>query len=136
MKKSILLITTLCFSLNASAGIVVIGNKAGIDELSAKDVSKLFMGKKTKLSNGSKATIIELVDGSPERIAFHEATTGRSESQLQSAWARLVFTGKADAPSQVNDDGEVIKAVEASTDAIGYIDEASLTDNVKVLLKL
>ena len=59
MKKSILLITTLCFSLNASAGIVVIGNKAGIDELSANDVSKLFMGKKTKLSNGSKATIIE-----------------------------------------------------------------------------
>ena len=136
MKKIILLITAMVFSFNVSAAMVVIGNPAGGDALSKSDVKKLFMGKKTKLSNGNKAKIIELVDGAPARVAFHEATTGRSESQLQSSWARLVFTGKAEAPVQVADDAAVIDAVSADADAIGYIDEASVTGSVKVLLKL
>lgn len=137
MKKIILLATALVFSFNVSSATVVIGNPAaGIDALSQKNVKKLFMGKKTKLPNGKKAKIIELSNGSASRIAFHKATTGRSESQLQSAWSRLVFTGKAEAPVQVGDDKAVIQAVLAAPNAIGYIDEASVTADVKVLLTL
>lgn len=136
MKKFILLMTALVFSLNISAAMVVIGNSEGVDELSKKNVKKLFMGKKTKLPNGNKAKIIELTDGDPARITFHEMATGRSESQLQSSWARLVFTGKAEAPTQVADDAAVINAVLATPNAIGYIDEASVTGDIKVLLKL
>ncbi|SQH75000.1 Phosphate ABC transporter periplasmic protein [Shewanella benthica] len=136
MKKIILLISTLIFSLNVSAAIVVIGNQAGINDISQKNVKKLFMGKKSKLANGDKAKIIELVDGAAGRIAFHEIVTGRSEAQLQSAWARLVFTGKAEAPIQVADDAAMIKAVSASSNAIGYIEESSVTADIKVLLKL
>ena len=70
MKKTILLMTTLAFSLNVSAAMVVIGNPAaGVDTLSQKNVKKLFMGKKTKLPNGDKAKIIELVDGKPELLS-------------------------------------------------------------------
>jgi len=136
MKKIILLITTLFFCVNVSASIVVIGNLAGGDELSEKNVKKYFMGKKTKLSNGDKVKIIELVDGDAKRIAFHNKVTGRSEAQLQSSWSRLVFTGKAEAPVQVANDAEVIKEVVGASNAIGYIDEASMTGDVKVLLKL
>ncbi len=126
---------TLLFSLQLSAAIVVIGNPAVGNELSKKNVKKLFMGKKTKLPNGNKAKIIELIDGAPGRLAFHDIATGRSESQLQSAWARLVFTGKAEAPTQVADDAAVIDAVVNTPNAIGYVDESSVTDEVKVLLK-
>jgi ABC-type phosphate transport system substrate-binding protein len=136
MKKFIFLIATLIFSFNVSAALVVIGNTSGVDSLTTKDAKKLFMGKKTKLSNGSKAKIVELTDGNAQRIAFHGAVTGRSESQLQSAWARLVFTGKAEAPIQVTDDAAVITAVSADPNAIGYVDESQVTDAVKVLLKL
>lgn len=136
MKKIILFATALMFSFNISAATVVVGNPAaGVDALSKKNVKKLFMGKKTKLSNGKKARIIELSNGNASRIAFHKAITGRSESQLQSGWSRLVFTGKAEAPVQVADDAAVIKAVAASANAIGYIDEASVTGEVKVLFK-
>lgn len=136
MKKIILLISTLIFSLNISAAIVVIGNTAGVNELSQKNAKKLFMGKKTKLANGEKAQIVELVAGDAKRITFHETVTGRSEAQLQSAWARLVFTGRAEAPIEVADDAAMIKAVSTATNAIGYVDESSLTRDVKVLLKL
>lgn len=124
------------FAVNVSAAMVVIGNPAGVDAISEKDVKKLFMGKKTKLPNGEKAKIIELTDGSAGRIAFHAATTGRSEAQLQSAWSRLVFTGKAEAPTQVANDAAVIQAVSAASNAIGYVDQSAVTGSVKVLLKL
>ncbi len=136
MKKLFMLFSAALLSFNAMAGMVVIGNVAGIDSLSDSDVKKLFMGKKTKLDNGSTARIIELVDGSAGRLAFHEVATGRSESQLQSAWSRLVFTGKAEAPIQVADYAGVISEVSNNADAIGYVDESALTADVKVLLKL
>ncbi|UXA00096.1 phosphate ABC transporter substrate-binding protein [Vibrio splendidus] len=135
MKKLLTLMAATFISFNASAGMVVIGNSAGVDALSSADVKKLFMGKSNQLGNGSKAQIVELVDGAEGRIAFHEVATGRSESQLQSAWARLVFTGKADAPVQVADYSAVINQVASNTNAIGYVDEVALTGDVKVLLK-
>ncbi len=136
MKKLIMLFSAALLSFNAMAGMVVIGNVAGVDSLTDSDVKKLFMGKKTKLDNGSTARIIELADGSAGRLAFHEVATGRSESQLQSAWSRLVFTGKAEAPVQVADYPGVIAEVTSNADAIGYVDESALTGDVKVLLKL
>ena len=136
MKKIILLITAMFFTVNVSAAIVVIGNPAGVASLGSSDVKNLFMGKKTKLSNGQKVKIIELTDGAAGRIAFHELATGRSESQVQSAWSRLVFTGKAEAPKQVADDAAVIQAVSSSPNAIGYVDESAVTSDVTVLLKL
>ncbi len=136
MKKLITLFTAALISFNTMAAMVVIGNVSGVDSLSESDVKKLFMGKTTKLSNGATAHIVELTDGSAGRLAFHELTTGRSESQLQSAWSRLVFTGKAEAPVQVADYTGVIAEVTSNANAIGYVDESALTSNVKVLLKL
>ncbi|NOH18994.1 phosphate ABC transporter substrate-binding protein [Vibrio cyclitrophicus] len=135
MKKLLTLMAATFISFNAAAGMVVIGNSAGADALTNADVKKLFMGKSNQLGNGSKVQIVELVDGAEGRIAFHEVATGRSESQLQSAWARLVFTGKAEAPVQVADYSAVINQVALNTNAIGYVDEAALTGDVKVLLK-
>jgi ABC-type phosphate transport system substrate-binding protein len=136
MKKIITLLAASLLSLNAVAGLVVIGNPAGVDSLSQADVQKLFLGKSTKLSNGANARIVELTDGADGRVSFHAVATGRSEAQVQSAWSRLVFTGKAEAPIQVTDYQAVISTVAGNPNAIGYIDESALTSDVKVLLKL
>ncbi|MCG9542426.1 phosphate ABC transporter substrate-binding protein [Vibrio sp. Isolate33] len=135
MKKLVTFIAATFISFNAAAGMVVIGNNAGVDALTSADVKRLFMGNSNQLGNGSRAQIVELVDGAAGRIAFHEVATGRSESQLQSGWARLVFTGKAEAPIQVADYSAVINQVASNANAIGYVDEAALTSEVKVLLK-
>ncbi len=135
MKKLIVLLATSLLSFSALASIVVIGNPSGVDNLSSSDVKKLFLGKSTKLSNGTTARIVELADGSEGRIAFHEVATGRSEAQIQSAWSRLVFTGKAEAPIQVADYKAVVAEVAANSNAVGYVEESVLNDSVKVLHK-
>ncbi|MGR5092523.1 phosphate ABC transporter substrate-binding protein [Vibrio maritimus] len=135
MKKIATLALVSLMSFAANAGYVIIGNPAGVDAMSDAEVKQLFLGKKTQLANGQPAKIIELNDGNADRIAFHEATTGRSEAQLQSAWSRLVFTGKAEAPTQVADYTAVINAVAADANAIGYVDESAVNGSVKVLIK-
>ncbi|USD62420.1 phosphate ABC transporter substrate-binding protein [Vibrio sp. SCSIO 43140] len=135
MKKIATLALVSLMSFAANAGYVVIGNPAGVDAMSDAEVKQLFLGKKTQLANGQPVKIIELNDGNADRIAFHEATTGRSEAQLQSAWSRLVFTGKAEAPTQVADYAAVIGAVAADANAIGYVDESAVDGSVKVLIK-
>lgn len=136
MKKLIALFITSLLSCHVMANLVVIGNHAGVDALSKSDVKKLYMGKKTKLANGTKVHLVELQEGLATRISFHQQATGRSESQLQSAWSRLIFTGKAAAPTQVADYAQMITEVSSHANAIGYIDESALTSDVKVLLKL
>ncbi|USD68089.1 phosphate ABC transporter substrate-binding protein [Vibrio sp. SCSIO 43136] len=135
MKKIMTLLVAATLSFGANAGMVVIGNAGGVDSLSKADVKKLFMGKKTKLKNGTKAQIVELAAGSADKAAFHDQATGRNDSQLQSAWSRLVFTGKAEAPIEVADFPSVIAEVSSNPAAIGYVDEANLTGDVKVLYK-
>ncbi|MDR9827027.1 phosphate ABC transporter substrate-binding protein [Vibrio sp. FNV 38] len=135
MKKLITLLATAALAFNASAGMVVIGNPAGVDSLSEGDVKQLFMGKQTRLSNGQTAAIVELNDGAEGRITFHSVATGRSESQLQSGWSRLVFTGKAEAPIQVADYSAMLAEIAKNPNAIGYADESAIDGSVKVLFK-
>lgn len=135
MKNILTLGIAALFSFNVSAGMVVVGNVEGVDKLTKKDVKKIFMGKKTKLSNGSKILVVELDEGTEGRRAFHDVATGRSNSQLQSAWSRLMFTGKASPTVSVTSYQSVIEEVSKEKGAVGYIDESALTDSVKVLFK-
>lgn len=135
MKKLITLFVTSLLSFNTLASIVVIGNPSGVDNLSSSDVKKIFLGKSTKLDDGFTVRIVELTDGSAGRIAFHEVATGRSEAQIQSAWSRLVFTGKAEAPIQVADYNAVVAEVAANVHAVGYVEESALNNSVRVLHK-
>lgn len=136
MKKTILGLLVMGLSCAAQAGVVVIGHPQGIDAISADVVKQLYLGKDQQLANGSAAQLFELSEGSAERVEFHGKTTGRNDAQLQSNWSRLVFTGKAVAPVIVADSAAMISAVKSQPNAIGYIDEAAVTAEVKVLLKL
>ncbi|WP_028115699.1 hypothetical protein [Ferrimonas senticii] len=122
-------------SLPALAGVVVIGHSEGAATIDKETVTKLFLGKTTRF-NGATVKLFELSEGSSERQAFHAATTGRSDAQLQSNWSRLVFSGKAQAPVVQEDAAAMISAVAGTPNAIGYVDEAAVSDDVKVLLKL
>ncbi|MCL1051783.1 phosphate ABC transporter substrate-binding protein [Shewanella abyssi] len=133
--KKILLVGLAVISFNSAAGVVVIGNTQGADSISLNAVKNLYLGKSTQI-DGSKVSLFELPEGAAERIAFHSKTTGRNDAQLQSNWSRLVFTGKAVAPEIVVDSTAIINSVKSTNNAIAYIDEADVTTDVKVLLKL
>jgi hypothetical protein len=58
---------------------------------------------------------------------------GKSSSQLNAYWSKLVFTGKGTPPEKLTTDQAVIDFVAANGNAIGYVDSAKVTDKVKVI---
>jgi len=115
--------------------MLIIGNLSSVDELSKNDIRKLFTGQNTILKNGKRVVIVELKEGMGGKRQFHDISTARTDAQLASSWSILIFTGKAEAPIEVESYEDVIAIIKENPNAIGYIHESALTDEVKVLFR-
>ncbi|MDX1676274.1 phosphate ABC transporter substrate-binding protein [Arsukibacterium sp.] len=134
MLSRILIITILMMAagmaLPVSAAIAVIVNPAYTGTVSNDDLTRLYTGRSGDLN------AVNLAESSPIRAQFDEKGVGRSSSQLKSHWAKLVFTGKGTPPAELATEAAVIEHVATNPNAIGYVDAASVTDEVKVVLTL
>lgn len=134
MMKLLLVILSLLISMgSAFAEPVIVGNLNGVDNISASDAKKLFLGKLKTLPNGTKPIVIEYPDGSAIREAFHSKVTGKTGSQLQAYWSQMVFRGKGNPPKEVGSAAAVIAEITANPAVIGYVDSSEVTDQLKVI---
>ena len=131
MLKKTLVAAALLSSMNAFAGLVVVGNPA-MSGLDASTVKKLYLGKAKSL----QIEAVDLEDGHPKKGEFHQAITQKTEAQLQAYWAKRVFTGKGQPPKAVGQESLAKDMVASSTNTIAYIDESLVDSTVKVILKL
>lgn len=116
-------------ALNAQAEVVVIVNPAA-GPLTQDQVADIFLGR-------SNAMVpVDLPEATPLRAEFYKKATGRDIAQVKATWARLVFTGKGEAPKEFADAAAVKKAVAANPKAVGYIDKAALDSSVKAALTI
>jgi ABC-type phosphate transport system substrate-binding protein len=109
--------------------IVVIANPAA-PPLTKEQVADLFLGK----NQGMK--LLDQPNSAPVKAVFYQKVSGHDLSQVKATWARLIFTGKAQAPREVSDAAAVKKAVASDPKAIGYIEKSELDPSVKVILLL
>jgi len=131
MLKKTFVVAALLSSMNAFAGLVVVGNPA-MSELDASTVKKLYLGKAKSL----QIEAVDLEDGHPKKGEFHQAITQKTEAQLQAYWAKRVFTGKGQPPKAVGQESLAKNMVASSKNTIAYIDESLVDSTVKVILKL
>ena len=104
---AVLLIATL-FSGFATAEVAVIVHPSNADTISQNDVSDIFLGKTKSFPGGSSVVPIVLNDATVDE--FNTKLLGKSSSQLQSYWSKLVFTGKANPPKSVSSASAVATA--------------------------
>jgi ABC-type phosphate transport system substrate-binding protein len=133
MKKVLLSLALGLFAANAMAAPVIIANPAAGEALSDAEAKKLFLGKLKKLPNGTKPVVVEYNDGTDIRSEFHGVVTGKSDSQLQAYWSKLVFTGKANPPKTMGSSAAVLAEVSSNPAAVGYVDESEVTGSVVVI---
>ena len=132
MKKLILAsVLTLC-SINTFAEVAVIVNTSNASVVDTDTIKKIYLGKSKSFSNGSKVSPVNQ-DGTSIADEFNDKVVGKSSSQLNAYWSKLVFTGKGTPPEKLATDQAVIDFVAANGDAIGYIDSAKVSDKVKVI---
>ncbi|MBC7468657.1 MAG: hypothetical protein H7322_04960 [Ramlibacter sp.] len=131
MKLRLSLVATLALvaTCAGAADLVVIANPASA-MLTKDQVADLFLGKSQSLAP------VDQSEGSAIYADFYRKATGRDVAQVKATWARLVFSGKAQAPRQLPDSAAVKKAVAADPKAVGYIEKTALDSSVKVVLSL
>ena len=135
MLKKVVLALSLSASVavSAFAEVAVIVHPENTAEITAEDVSRMFLGKASQFSDGKEVLPITQ-ETATTTDAFNTGLLNRSSSQVASYWAKQVFTGKGSAPKQVTDDAAVISLVKDNKNAISYVDASSVTGYVKVVL--
>lgn len=114
----------------AQAEVAVIVNPAAPSEPNQAQVANLFLGKDKSLTG------IDQKDWNPTKDKFYNTVTSKNESQLKSYWSSLIFTGKGQPLTTVDNDAAVVARVASDANAIGYVDSAAVNGQVKVLFTL
>ncbi|MDQ2042934.1 phosphate ABC transporter substrate-binding protein [Pseudoalteromonas sp. 20-92] len=134
MKKLILASALTLCSISASAEVAVIVNASNTSNLDADTIKKIYLGKSKSFDNGTKVNPVNQ-NGNSVADEFNDKVVGKSSSQLNAYWSKLVFTGKGTPPEKLDNDQAVLDFVAANNDAIGYVDSAKVNDSVKVVGK-
>ncbi|MCQ8877300.1 phosphate ABC transporter substrate-binding protein [Pseudoalteromonas shioyasakiensis] len=134
MKKLFLATALTVCSFSTLAEVAVIVNPANANQIDANTIKKIYLGKSKSFDDGMKVNPVNQ-DSNSVADEFNDKVVGKSGSQLNAYWSKLIFTGKGTPPEKLSNDQAVIDFVSSNTDGIGYIDSAKVTDNVKVVAK-
>jgi len=100
---------------------VVVNAANGASSVTKDELSKIFLKKSTKWSDGATAVAVDLKAGDPAREAFSQAVHGRGASAIASYWQQQIFAGKDVPPEEKGSAAEVIAFVAANPGAVGYV---------------
>lgn len=127
------IISLFLYSSSCLAEQVVIVHPDNPAPPSETEIKRLYLAKAKSFSDGTLAIPLNHQDSSEARKAFDKNVLGKSESQMKSYWAKLVFTGKATPLKQATSDDEILELVSKNPSAIGYIDTSKANDSVKIV---
>ncbi len=132
---TVLSISLLAFATTTAGGlgaaeIVIVNAGNGIASISKDDVQAIYEGKKANWEDGAKIQVVT-VPSAPVHEEFLKDNVGKTPSQFATAWKKLVFTGKAKAPTECKSEADVIAFVAANKEAIGYVSEGAALTGVK-----
>ncbi len=113
---------------NAADVVVIVSSKSTASTMTADDIANIYLGKSTAMKPVDNAT--------PVRAQFYTAVAGKDEAQVKAIWSKLVFTGKATPPKELPSSAEVVKAVAADPNAIGYVEKSAVDGSVKVVFEV
>lgn len=112
---------------------VVVSSDSDVTRLSRSEAINIFMGRYRKLPNGITALPVDLA---PLKARFYGALVAKDLAEINSYWARLVFSGQASPPQQAGSPDDVAEIVEHNRGAISYVDSAHVAEGMRVVLEL
>lgn len=126
---------------SASGELAIIVNASNQSaDITAEEVASIFLGKSRNLPDGTKVIPIDQIEGELPRTEFYNKVVQKSQTQLNSYWSRLIFSGKGQPPFAVSSDTEVLEFIASNPNMIGYVDvsalESGAVSDIKVLLTI
>ena len=129
-----MILVLLCLVSSASAaGYVIIANKSvETGTLSKSELQAIFLGEKVKWDNRKYIKIVIFEE--PEILReFLQNILGKTPSQFDNHWSKLVFTGKANMPQTFTDKARLVEFVAGKPGSISFVPAGQAGDSVKVI---
>lgn len=118
----------------ASGQVAVIANKSvPVDEVSSQQLLDFYTGDVKLWENKDPVIVTDLKPEGEVKALFYEYL-GKSPSRMKSIWLKKMLSGEGDPPEALKSENEVLQKVSSTPGAIGFVSEASVTDEVKVLV--
>jgi hypothetical protein len=122
---------------SGAADLVVIVNPAsGVRQMTRAQVVSIYMAHEGQLPSGITALPLDIGTDGRERRDFYQRLLGRSTAEINSYWARLLFSGRASPPRRVDDSAAAVEVVAQNKGAIAYVDKSRVDARVKVVFEL
>lgn len=114
----LLLLLTAQFTL--AAEVYIVAHRDVVDkELSKKTVERIFLGKKTRWSNGDQLIPVMLKSGELHE-RFVRRMLSRDATQFNTYWKQAVFTGRGLPPKSFDTLNEMLDYIADTPGAVGY----------------
>jgi hypothetical protein len=117
----------------AQSGVVVIGHP-GLDHIDIVTLQRIYTGRVVELG-GVSLNPANVSAGNPVRARFLTVYLNQDEERYLAYWTVRRYIGKGVPPREFATASEVIRFVQSTPGAIGYIDEANLPPSANVLVR-
>jgi ABC-type phosphate transport system substrate-binding protein len=124
----------LWFSAEAiAASYVVIANKS-VEEssLTRAELKAIFLGEKVKWESRKYIKIVVLGEG-PSSVDFLQSILGKTPSQFDAHWSKLLFSGKGSMPQTFAEPPKVVDFVAKNPNSIGFVPAGQQDASVKTI---
>lgn len=131
----VLALAALVFAPLAHADFYLIVQAANPQPaLTRKEAVDLYMGRTRAFPRGEVAKVYDLPRDSARRDDFYQSLTGMGPAQVNSYWARLMFSGRTMPPLSVADEAAMVQAVRQDPHALGWVSRPPDDRQVRIVL--
>ena len=117
----------------ADGGVVVIGH-SGLERIDPTTVQKIYTGRVVEVG-GISVKPINASAGSTTRQRFLQVFLNQDDENYIAYWTVRRYIGKGVPPKEAASASEVIRYVQSTPGAIGYIDESSVTPGLNIVAR-
>lgn len=125
------LIAALWVSHAVATEVVLIGHP-GLPRLDVVTIKKLYKGRVIEVG-GTPVTAANAAVGNAVRRYFLEKYLGEDEEAYTAYWTVRRFIGKGSPPPELPSSGDIIRFVQSTPGAIGYVDATEIRSGLNIL---
>jgi len=107
--------------------VVIVSAQSSAAKITPDQISRVYLGKSNTM------TPVDIADPSVARREFYAKVVGKDDAQVKARRLSLIVTGKGSAPKELPSGADVVKAVAADPNAIGYVDRSFVNLTVKII---
>lgn len=105
---------------------VIVNPTSGVEQLSKTEVVNIYMGRDQTLTRQLTALPIDINAEFPEKGLFYQRLINRDIAEVNSYWVRVMFSGNASPPREVDNYERVKSLIRNNQSTIAYVPEAVL----------